>query len=89
MSSTASAFVHVHATRNRSQKVPRTKSDTFWFSWMDSHDSSTILVLLYNIRLERSFSIERFQSYTLLNIVQNLYFQRRIYVQTKNTDLSR
>ena len=40
MSSAASAFVH--ATRKRSQKVPRAKSGTFWFPWMDSHDSSTI-----------------------------------------------
>ena len=37
MSSAASAFVH--ATRKRSQKVPRAKSGTFWFPWMDSHDS--------------------------------------------------
>ena len=35
---------------------------------------SIALVLLYNIRLERSFSIERFQSYTLLKIVQKLLF---------------
>ena len=40
MSSAASAFVH--AIRKRSQKVPRVKSGTFWFPWMDSHDSSTI-----------------------------------------------
>ena len=40
MTSAASAFVH--ATRKRSQKVPRAKSGTFWFPWMDSHDSSTI-----------------------------------------------
>ena len=40
MSSAATAFVH--ATLKRSQKVPRAKSGTFWFPWMDSHDSSTI-----------------------------------------------
>jgi hypothetical protein len=51
--------------------VPRAQSGTFWFPWMDSHDSthSIALVLLYNMRLERSFSIERFQSYTLLKMV--------------------
>ncbi len=31
-----------HATRKRSQKVPRIKSGTFWFPWMDSHDSTPI-----------------------------------------------
>ena len=40
MSSAVTAFVH--ATRKRSQKVPRAKSGTFWFPWMDSHVSSTI-----------------------------------------------
>ena len=40
MSSAATAFVH--ATRKRSQKVPRAKSGTFWFPRMDSHDSSII-----------------------------------------------
>ena len=44
MRSAASAFVH--ATRKRSQKVPRAKSGAFWFPWMDSHDSSTIQYLL-------------------------------------------
>ena len=44
MSSAASAFVH--ATRKHSQKVPRAKSGVFWFPWMDSHDSSTIQLLL-------------------------------------------
>ena len=28
------------------QKVPRAKNGTFWFAWMDSHDSTTILYLL-------------------------------------------
>ena len=62
MSSAVSAFVH--ATRKRSQKVPRTKSGTFWFP----KHHSLALVLLYNIRLERSFSIEWFQSYTASKI---------------------
>ena len=39
MSSAAITFVH--AVCKRSQ-VPRAKSGTFWFSWMDSHDSRTI-----------------------------------------------
>ena len=40
MSSAATAFMH--ATLKRSQKVPCAKSGTFWFPWMDSHDSSII-----------------------------------------------
>ena len=40
MSSAATAFMH--ATLKRSQKVPRAKSGTFWFPWMDSHDSRII-----------------------------------------------
>ena len=68
MSSAASDFVH--ATRKRSQKVPRAKSGTFWFPWMDSHDSAPFnsSCVAHNIRLERSFSIERFQSYTASKI---------------------
>ena len=33
MSSAATASVH--ATRKHSQKVPSTKSGTFWFPWVD------------------------------------------------------
>ena len=40
MSSMATAFGH--ATRQCSQKVPRAESGTFWFPWIDSHDSNTI-----------------------------------------------
>ena len=69
MSSAASVFVH--ATRKRSQKVPRAKSGTFWFPWMDFHDSIA-LVLFY--KTGTKFFIEWFQSYTLLNIVQNCIF---------------
>ena len=75
MSSAVNGFVH--AVRKHLQKVPRTKSGTFRFTWTDSHDSTTsfvALVLLYNTSLERSFSIERFQSYTLLNISAKLHF---------------
>ena len=68
MSSAANASVH--ATRKRSHKAPRAKSGAFRFPWMDSHDSS---VLLYNMRLERSFSIEPFQSYTALKITKFQY----------------
>ena len=39
------------------EKVPCIKSGTFWFPWMNHH--SVALVLLYNMRLERSFSIKR------------------------------
>ena len=45
------------------------------FPWFKHH--SIALVLLYNIWLERSFSIKRLQSYMLLNIVQKLFFQHR------------
>ena len=42
------------------------------------------------MRLERSFSIERFQSYTLLNLCKNCYFTVYIYMQTNdNTDSTR
>ena len=78
MSSTATAFVH--ATHKRfcamcySQALTKSASRKKWyvlvpldgFPWFKHH--SIALVLLYNIRLEQSFSIERFPSYTLLNI---------------------
>jgi hypothetical protein len=50
------------------------------FPWFNHH--SIALVLLYNMRLERSFSIKRFQSYTPLKIVQKLLFTAYIYIQT-------
>ena len=42
-------------------------------------DHSITLVLLYNMSLEPSFSIEQFQSYTLTKIVKNVHFQALIY----------
>jgi hypothetical protein len=68
MSSVASAFVH--ATRKRSQKVPRTKSGMFWFPWMDLHDST----------LEQKFYIERFQRYTINFSTTAWYFSFIEYV---------
>ena len=60
MSSVVNVFVH--AIYEHSQNVPRAKSGAFRFHWTDSHDSTTThsvaLVLLYNMNLERSFSIE-------------------------------
>jgi hypothetical protein len=41
------------------------------FPWFNPH--SIALVLLYNMRLERSFSIEQFQSYTRLKITKFQY----------------
>ncbi len=74
MSSTASAFVH--ATRKRYQKVPRAKSGTFWFPWMDPVDgfqwfnpNSIALVLLFNMRLERSFSIGIMSAIPLIALI--------------------
>ena len=40
MSSAVNGFVH--AICKCLKKVPRIKSGTFWFLWMDSHDSTTI-----------------------------------------------
>ena len=65
MSSAAIAFVHAVCKRSQkclAQKVVRFGS----LGWIPM---IIALVLLYNMRLERSFSIERFQSYTLLKTV--------------------
>ena len=39
----SAAFGFVHAMRKHPHEVPRAKSATFWFLWMDSHDSSAIV----------------------------------------------
>ena len=68
MSSAASAFVH--ATRKRSQKVPRAKSGTFWFPWMipmiQAPFNGSCIALQYETGT--TFFHERFQSYTASKI---------------------
>ena len=67
MSSAATAFVH--ATLKRSQKVPRAKSGTFgslgWIPMIQVPFHSSCVALQYKTK---SFSIERFQSYTASKI---------------------
>ena len=75
MSSAVNVFVH--AIHKHSQKVPRVRSGIFLvcldqFPLFNNH--SVALVLLYNMRLEQSLSIEQFQSYVLLNLAQKFHF---------------
>ena len=62
MSSAAIAFVHV------SQAL--TKSGTFWFLWMDSHDSIALVLHKIGTLLDCYFTVYKPMT---LNIVQGSY----------------
>ena len=77
MSSTASASVHAICKRSQKclvQKVGHLGS-LGWIPMIQVLLNSSCVALQY-MRLEQSFFIETFQSYTLLKIVQKLLFHR-------------
>ena len=72
MSSAAFGFVHAirkHSKKCLAQKVVR----------LDRlHHHSVALVLLYSMRLEQSFSIERLQSYTSSECDVSMWYLREV-----------
>ena len=77
MSSAVNIFVHtIHKNALRKKWHVLVRLDRF--PWFNHH--SIALVLLYNMSLEPSFSIERFPSYTQLNIGAKITFQRMNHV---------
>ena len=77
MSSAVNIFVHAirkHSKKCLEQKVVRFGSPE-WIPMFQPHWIA--LELVYNMRLEPSFSIERFPSYTLTKIDKNRHFNAR------------